>query len=264
MSAEKVRASESTSKKYAVLVKIRAPAGVSIYHPLATTAAPSYPLPPPTTLAGALAYSYLRTTEFTELVEVEKTRNTYSPTILILDKIAYAAAGAEGWMLTKDIERVYQLIYQRMERWGLLELAYTVGVRGNTYYPNDRLYLLYILKDEELAKHAYGITRIGRKENLVSVEDIIIEELSKVIKSVGSGTFKTYFYLPEEIAVCTNHEIISLPKLTKENFGTTTSPATERYCVSKGLGAVRGELKSSGVLIEIDDFEIPVPRQVMS
>jgi len=262
MRTEKLRALKSTGEKYAVLVKTRAPAGVSVYYPLTTTAAPSYPLPPPTTLAGALAYPYIRTGKSIELIE--EAGETCSSTILILDKIVYAAAGAEGWMPAKDVERIYQLIYQKKERWSSLELAYTVGVRGNIYYLDDKLYLLYILINKELANYAYGITRIGRKENLVSVEDVTVEELSKVIKSIGSGTFETYFYLPEEIAICTNHEIISLPKLTKENFCRTTFPITERHCVSKGLGAVRGELKRAGVLIRIEDFEIPIPRQVVS
>lgn len=188
----------------------------------------------------------------------------YSSTTLILDKMLYAAAGAEGWIPARDAERIYQLIYQRRERWNSLELAYTIGIRGNTYYVNDKLYLLYILADRELADYAYGIIRIGRKENLVSVEEIIVEELDKTIKSVGKGAFETYFYLPEEVAVCTNHEIISLPKLTKENFTKTMSPVTDKYCVSRGIGPIKGNLKSTGALIKVEDFEIPIPRQLTS
>ncbi|MEM0297601.1 MAG: type I-A CRISPR-associated protein Cas5a [Zestosphaera sp.] len=262
MSVEKVRETGNASRKYVVLVKARAPAGVSVYYPLVTTTAPIYPLPPPTTLVGALAYPYVRTEKSVELME--EGGEAYSPAVLILNKVLYVAAGAEGWMPTRDVERVYQLIYQKRTRWNMLGLAYTIGVRGNIYYLNDRLYLLYILTDVGLAKYAYGITRVGRKENLVSVEDVLIEELSKVVKSVGSGTFETYFYLPEEIAVCTNHEIVSLPKLTKENFGRTTSLNTDKYCVSKGLRTVVGELKSTGALIRIDDLEIPVPRQIIN
>ncbi|MEM1622675.1 MAG: type I-A CRISPR-associated protein Cas5a [Sulfolobales archaeon] len=247
--------------RYVVLVKVRAPAGVSVYHPLATTTAPCYPLPPPTTLAGALAYAYLRGKRSTELFEEEG--NLYSPAVLVLSEIAYAAAGAEGWTLTRDSERVYQLVYQKKQRWGSLELAYTVGVRGNAYYLDDRLYIVYILANKKLIEYAYGIVRIGRKESLVSVDGVTVESLGRVVKSVGSGTFETYFYLPEEIAVCTNHEVISMPKLVKENFRRTTSPLMERYCVSKGLGTIRGELKGTGALIRIEDFDIPVPKQVL-
>lgn len=262
MNKEKVMAPESSSEKYSVLVKVRASTGISVYYPLATTTAPSYPLPPPTTLAGALAYSYLRTVRSTELVE--EASEVYSPTVLVLDEIAYTAAGAEGWALTRDTERVYQLIYQKKPRWSSLELAYTVGSRGTAYYLNDKLYILYILTNKKLVEYAYGITRIGRKENLVSVEDIAVEELSRTVKSVGSGTFESYFYLPEEIAICTNHEIISLPELAKENFKRTVSSITDRYCVSRGLGAIRGQLKSAGALIRMEDFDIPIPRQVVS
>lgn len=262
MNKENPKNSEKTSKKYVALAKVRAPTGISIYYPLTTTSAPNYPLPPPTTLVGALAYPYLRTKIFVELVE--DSENVYSPAILILDKVIYATAGAEGWTVSKDAERVYQLIYQRKDRWKSLEYAYSVGVRGSVYYLHDKLYLLYILTDKELTNYIYGITRIGRKESLVSIEDVIVEELEKTIKAVGSGTFETYFYLPEEIATCVNSEIIALPKLTKENLGRATSPIVERYHLSKGLGPIRGNLKSSGALLEVDGFEIPVPKHLVS
>ncbi len=248
----------NTNEKYVVLLKVRTPAGISVYHPLATTTAPSYPLPPPTTLVGALAYPYLRITSSKEIIE--DSEDSYSPTMLILDKVLYATAGAEGWVPTRDVERVYQLVYQRKDRWDSVDLAYTIGVRGITHYPDNKLYVLYILKDRELAKYAYGIIRIGRKESLVSIEDAVVKELHETLKAVGKGTFETYFYLPEEIAICTNHEIVTFPKLIKENFSRTISPLTEKYCVSKGLGAIRGELKSSGALIKVEDFEIPIPK----
>ncbi len=244
--------------KYAVLVKLRTPAGVSIYYPLATTTAPHYPLPPPTTVAGAIAYSYLRLRESSELAE-----NNYSPTVKILDKLKYASAGAEGWTRSREVERIYQLPYQRKERWDELALAYTIGVRGSSHYANDTLYLFYVTTESSLPKYAYGITRVGRKENLVSVDAVYYEDLNKTIKAIGKGVFETYFYFPKEIAVSANAEVISMPKLSKENFGRTTTPLLEDYYLSNGLEPIRGELKSSGALVRIEDHEIPVPRTIL-
>jgi CRISPR-associated protein Cas5a/b/c len=241
--------------KYAVLVKLRAPTGVSVYYPLATITAPHYPLPPPTTIAGALAYSYLRIRESSELVE-----NNYSPTVKILDKLKYVSAGAEGWTRSREVERIYQLFYQKKKRWNEIALAYTIGVRGNSYYANDTLYLFYVTTDNSLVKYAYGITRVGRKESLVSVDAVYYEDLSKTIKAIGKGAFETYFYFPKEIAVSANAEVISMPKLARENFGRTTTPLLEDYYISNGLEPIRGELKSAGALIRIEDYEIPIPR----
>ncbi|MEM0368802.1 MAG: type I-A CRISPR-associated protein Cas5a [Desulfurococcaceae archaeon] len=250
---------QGDGRRFAVLIKIKAPAGVSVYYPLATTSAPSYPLPPPTTLAGALAYSYLRVKQFTEFVD-----EGFSPVVRVLDKILYATAGAEGWMPSRDTERIYQLIYQRKERWNNLELAYTVGVRGNMYYVNDELYLFYVLTDEKLAKHAHGIIRMGRKENLVSVEEVVIEELEKVAQPKDVRDFTTYFYFPEEVAVCADCDILEMPKLSKGNFKSgVVVPVMGRYCISRVFGAVRGKLKSNGAIVKISGLEIPLPEQVV-
>ena len=250
------------TERYVVLVKVRAPFGISVYYPLVSTTAPTYPLPPPTTLVGALAYPYLRETL---AEEYDETKN-YSSAVKILNDVLYAAAGAEGWMMSRDAERIYQLIYQREGRWEgpkSLELAFTVGVRGNVYYVNDMLYILYVIRNEELAKYAYGITRIGRKESMVCVEDLVVEKLHNTIKPVR-GAFKTYFYFPDEVAVCKNAEVLMLPKLVKENFGRTVKPVMEKYCVSRGLEGILGELKTAGVLIEVGGLQVPIPKYLVS
>lgn len=247
--------------RYAVLVKLKVPYGISVYYPQATTTAPAYPLPPPTTLVGALAYPYLRKISNSE-VELVGGR-PYSPARKLLGKVLYASAGAEGYSVSRDVERVFQAIYLRREYWGRAEMLYTIGVRGVIYYLDDNLYLLYVVSDRSLADYAYGIVRLGRKESIVTVEDVIIEKIEDVVKAVGRGSFKTIFYYPIRVATgCQEGAyIVHMPKLSEVNFTSTKLPETEEYCVPRGV--VASELREGGALVSIGELDIPVPREVV-
>ncbi len=250
--------------KYVVLVKLRAPGGVAVYYPQATTTAPIYPLPSPTTLLGALAYPYLRKNSGIEAVNIGG--KLYSPAVKILEKVSYVAAGSEGYLPSREVERVHQVIYMRKQHWEKLDLYYSIGVRGNAHYLDDNLYLLYIVDDKGLADYAYGIVRVGRKEGLVVVDEVIVEEVNKTVKSIGKGIFRTLFYFPTKIAICPEGNALRMPMpiLIKENFSEEAlAPVTEEYCIPR-LGEVVSELKSPGALISVGGYNIPVPKEVVS
>lgn len=248
--------------RYAVLVKLKVPYGISVYYPQATTTAPAYPLPPPTTLIGALAYPYLRKTADSE-VEIVGGK-PYSLARRLLNKVLYTSAGSEGYSMSRDVERVLQAIYLRKDYWGRAEMLYTIGVRGVTYYLDDNLYILYIVSDRSLADYAYGIVRLGRKESMVTVEDVVVERVEDVVKAVGRGSFKTIFYYLTKVATGCQEErayIIHMPKLSETNFTSTRLPETEEYCVPRGV--VASELREGGALVSIDGLDIPIPREVV-
>jgi len=248
--------------KYAVLVKLKVPYGISVYYPQASITAPTYPLPPPTTLVGALAYPYLRKSTNSE-VEVIGSK-LYSPARRLLNSVLYASAGAEGYFRFRDIERLFQTIYMRKEHWDKPEMFYTVGVRGVTYYLDENLYVLYIVSNPSLLNYVYGIVRLGRKESIVVVEDITAKELKDVVKAVDRGGFITSFYFPTRIAAyCPEGiaHVMPMPKLSEVNFTSTRSPETEEYCVP--YKEIYSELKVGGAIISIDGFEIPIPKEVV-
>jgi len=248
--------------RYAVLVKLKAPYGISVYQPQASTTAPTYPLPPPTTLVGALAYPYLRKSTNSE-VEVIGGK-LCSPAGRLLNKVLYASAGAEGYFRSRDIERIFQVIYMRREHWDKTEMFYTVGARGVTHYLDDDLYVFYIVSDSSLLDYIYGIVRLGRKESIVVVEDVTIEELEDVVKAVDKGGFTTSFYFPIKIvAYCPEGvaHVMSMPKLSEVNFTSTKLPETEEYCIP--YKEIYSELKEGGAIISISKFEIPVPKEVI-
>jgi CRISPR-associated protein Cas5a/b/c len=247
---------------YAVLVKLKAPYGISVYQPQASTTAPTYTLPPPTTLIGALAYPYLRKSINLE-VEVVGGK-LYSPARRLLNKVIYASAGAGGYFRSRDIERIFQVIYMRKKHWDKSEMFYSVGVRGVTYYLNEDIYGLYIISDPSLLNYVYGIVRLGRKESIVIVEDVIIEKLENVVRAVDKGSFTTFFYFPTRVAAyCPegNAYTLRMPKLSEVNFTSTKLPETEEYCIP--YREIQSELKEGGALISIDGFDIPIPKEVI-
>lgn len=244
---------------YVALAEVEVFSTISIFLPLASTSAPVYPLPPPTTLVGALAYAYLRSRDADEYGDGS------SPAVKLLKHIIYATAGAEGYQTVREVERIYQAIYQRKERWSeeYMDYWYTIGVRGAISYLDNKLYILYISKDLEVLKHVYGIVRIGRKEGHVAVRKVVIDATKNLVKSIGRGVFRTAFYTPKSIAYCTESTsiVLSLPKLTQSNFMQSTTPHLEEYFVPRESGAMECELRNNGVMLSIKGLDIAVPRE---
>lgn len=248
---------------YLALVELEVFSGLSVFLPLTSTSAPVYPLPPPTTLVGALAYPYLRLSNTQE--HIQESEVTYSPAIKLLDNILYASAGALGYIVTRDVERLYQAIYQRRERWSekYKELWYTIGIRGVVNYLNNKLYILYISNKEDILYYTHGITRIGRKEGHVSVTRVVIKQLDEVIKSTKEGeVFETIFYTPTKLAVCdpTTSITMFMPKLTRTNFTYTLKADLDEYYIPKNIVPARCVLLRDGALVNVDGFEVAIPK----
>ena len=241
---------------YLAFVELDVFSGISVFAPLASTSAPVYPLPPPTTLVGALAYPLLRS-KYSREVDGE-----YSTAHRLLNNVVYATAGAKGYSVSRDVERIYQAIYQRKERWEKLEykdLWYGIGVRGVATYLDDKLYVVYISRDELVLKYVYGITRVGRKESHVAPRRIIIGKVEDFIKYVNS--FETIFYVPTRIAECEDTLTIAMPRLSRHNFEKTTQPELEDFYVPRGLGSMQCNVKDGeGLVLEIDGFTLAVPK----
>ncbi|MBP1449586.1 MAG: type I-A CRISPR-associated protein Cas5 [Thermoproteus sp.] len=238
---------------YGVLVNVISPFPISVYYPLAALSAPAYPLPPPTTLVGALAYPYhIR----------HRRRNESGPEspaaeLLKSGKVLYASAGAEGYIQTKQVERVFQAPYLEEKYRKEPETLFSVGARGGVNYANDALHLFYVVKDRELADLAWGITRIGRKEGLVAVGDVIMEEM----RCREERSAVTLFYTPKRLAVC-DGGAVSMPKLIPENFSERPSPEVEEFWIPQSVGAMSCALLRDARLAEMGGFKIIVPREV--
>ncbi|MEM1639447.1 MAG: type I-A CRISPR-associated protein Cas5a [Desulfurococcaceae archaeon] len=246
---------------YVAFVELDVFSGLSVFYPYTSTSAPTYPLPPPTTLLGAVAYPYMRQYHVEDIEDA-------SAAVKLLNEIIYATAGCEGYVITRDVERVYQAIYQRKERWKeeFKDLWYTIAVRGVVRYLDDKLYAVYLSKNPDVLEYAYGITRIGRKEGVVVVKSVTISELNDVLVHGGYNTsFETIFYTPSSIVECEDATAVKIRmhKLAEANFKHTTKLEVEEYYVPRGFTKMKCRLLSNGALISVKDLYIAIPKQVM-
>jgi CRISPR-associated protein Cas5a/b/c len=256
-----------TKELYAVLAKTSAFGSLATFVPYSTASANTYPLPPPTTLVGALAYAHLRSRN--DFRELASDWSSLASELIKSRAVLYAVAGAdEPFTVVQTTERVYQHIYLRAEHRKRMDMAYTVGVRSSTVLKS--FYMFFIVSDSELAKYCYAITRVGRKESLVAVESVEVTPLSKAI--TDSRGCETYFYFPlsiaEEYGPPDMWIQIDMPTLVQENFA-KRGVVTEKFVVPKPFTLTRAtvRLNESGVVLKVRSgdkvFEIPVPRSIV-
>ncbi|MEL9941019.1 MAG: type I-A CRISPR-associated protein Cas5a [Ignisphaera sp.] len=254
---------------YAVLAEISTYGTISTYTPLASISAETYLLPPPTTIVGALHYAYKRASnDFKELKDAG-----YSPATELVEgkRVLYAAAGiAKPVTVSKTIEKLYQHIYMRKQHWSRTQMAYTIGVRPVAIV--DKLYIFLIVNGEDLAKYCYAITRLGRKESLVAVDNVISVPVEKALTS--ERFCETGFYFPHKIAKEYSPKglwvEVDMPALHRDNY-LKKSIVLERYVMPAPYSDVKAtvHLNENGVVLSIRSadgkaIKIPVPKEVVA
>jgi len=186
----------------------------------------SFPLPPPTTLLGALTSGlvkegFLRDLRgrklfgemFTISVRVGRKEITdfRSPASLLDDTlIAASAALSDGRyaFMMEDVNKYVTLLFQEKIKGRRYLPKYRGGAIycGKVYYPSgpiDMAYLFDLAKLENvidgdpahaLEVAAWDISRIGSKESLATVKRVSCVELNE--SDVGRGVVETMFYFP--------------------------------------------------------------------
>ena len=265
------------TERYVVLVEITPHSPISVFSPLSSVAAESFLLPPPTTLVGALAFACFRSQGDTREAETReegarKEEQRISPTVKLLGKVHYAAAGVLGGYITfKTIERLYQHPYLRPEYYKRADMTYTIAPRAAALY--NRLCLLYVVEDKSLAQFAYGITRIGRKEGLVSVDNVVCENVKEA--TTPSRVCSTTFYFPKHLSLSVGGDYViqRMPVPSRRNFEKQAEGIadieSEEFVVPTppALGALSVELSEEGVALRLKAssgiVEVPVPKSVI-
>jgi len=253
---------------YAVLADVSTYGTVSIYTPYASISANTYLLPPPTTIVGALSYAYSRSlNSFRELTE-----DGYSPAIELIErkKVLYTAAGmVKPITVSRSIEKLYQHIYLKKPHWRKPEMAYTIGVRPVATV--DRLQILLIISDKDLLRYCYGIARLGRKESLVAIDDVVSVPLREALAKIEYC--ETGFYFPLSIAVDYSPRDlwmeVDIPILNRDNYAKRTA-ILERYVLPKPFSDAKAtvHLNKDGAALKIrkrdgEIVEVPVPRHAL-
>ncbi len=186
-----------------LLVKIFFSWGHMVRPPFVSGGGGSLPYPPPTTLIGALTAPYMKLNKPIELTV--NGREPYSPSIELLGKaVYYAVLGYKDAYASQVIDLSKQFIYAYLRKEHKKNKRFwsaAIGF-GKTYSPGEA-YIAYIVsrdKAYEFSKIAWGITRIGSKEGLVSVKNVVLLEKPEILTSYS--VVNTIFPTPKNIAEC--------------------------------------------------------------
>lgn len=190
-----------------VLVKTKVFWGYSIKHPTQTAAQDSTPLPPPTTVLGALASPYAKYKKLPEASRIGTRVYSTAVELLLNGVIKYCTSGITDPLAVKysDVARNIMLIYQRHK---VKDYHFAVQAMGKVYAPllgdelKSKLLLAYVVNDEYvelITKLAWGITSVGSKEGLVSVDDVTVHDL-KIVEH--KKVVETPFITPTNVAEC--------------------------------------------------------------
>ncbi len=168
----------------AVVVDVELHWGFSSKIPLATAAQPTFKLPPPTTLLGALAYAINYGGP-----EVEISGNVLkSPAARLFNYIPWITLRTiypdnPGLLVeTLDVNRISLVLGIRAENIAKNPARYFWGVQphGKIVFPCMEIEVVYLVKNdrvEEIARAAWGIVRIGTRESLASVKGVEVRDL---------------------------------------------------------------------------------------
>ena len=186
----------------AVIADIEVHWGYSVREPLYTAAQPSYKLPPPTTMIGALAYPYSKMKNVPECIIRES--SLFSSTISVSNFIRWVTVrnplGPLGPIVTNDISRLSLVLGVRREHvypgsrylWG-------VQLVGKVYAPSTTLRTIYLVEDEyvrDFIEAVYSIVRIGSRESLANTKNVIVSEVNET----KLRPIPTLYYFPLRLA----------------------------------------------------------------
>jgi len=221
----------SLKNYFAILVDIDLPT-LSVLPPYVLSTQ-SQPAPSPTTLIGALMSAVRRHRDgvLDESAPIEEVvREAFEEGVL------YALFWVPPYATTFSLERVFTMAYQKpnrakwlseeyitkclgdllaIENTGKAEVAsgecrelytnavslmWSVAPRGLVTYASTA-HILYITSNRDLARWAWLITRVGRKEDVAFVRNVSVFGLaSLVISPSGGGPYTTRFYIPSRLA----------------------------------------------------------------
>lgn len=210
--------------KSLLLVEIVFSWGFMVHSPHASGSKHALPYPPPSTLIGALANPYARSKRNAEILLIND--KFYNPAFqLIPDIVSYSALGyIDGYaVIHEDPNRSVIYPYMRPENREEEKNWFAVYSVGKTFV-QGRAVIAYIVDKnhvDELSRIAWGIHRIGSKEGIVAVKDVITIKEPEVM---DLHVVETLFPAPVSITECIDRsrcEEIEFWKTDKKLYGPT-------------------------------------------
>ncbi|MEX2725508.1 MAG: type I-A CRISPR-associated protein Cas5a [Candidatus Freyarchaeota archaeon] len=180
------------------------------------------PLPPPTTLIGALAYPLVKKGVLKlngqqirgEIIKLEK-KNILSPAVILEKYVICASAYLDNIaIIWEDLSKYNTILFHETTQSEEDEILaggrrYTMKYRsgalpvGKVFYPGGVLTVAFLIDKSmgevvkgnfknELVKAAWEMTRIGSRESIISVTDVRLYEA----KPLKEKKVKTKYYFP--------------------------------------------------------------------
>ena len=241
--------------------------GFSIRVPLQSAAGKSYPVPPPSTIIGALAKPYC-----VNNIGYSVNRDTSCTIDFIKHKILTGEVKWITYGLIKgaavpysDISRELRSPYKQSSKRSISD-AFGVAAFGKTYSPSSEFIIIIILGDSAVdsdwVKLSWQITSIGSKESLITITNVGINAVNESVSEFKRVV--TYFptlcikstqglYGIEEVELT----IFNKYNLTSSlNTLTQALPYSELFIVPKQYLIYGGSIRISKSLIKCDVYNI--------
>jgi len=239
--------------------------GFSIRNPLASAASESYPVPPPTTIIGALGRVYCNEMGYAvkggvsctrDFIENEVSRDVRWVTYSLVDG---------GSMLYADIVRELRITYRQSkyrdpQKEFEPQESFGVAAFGKSYAANARFRIFLVLtngaNEDKWVKLGWQIVNLGSKESIVSVINVKVKDL---VRELGTS-IKTAAYFPRDCLSSDPSvlrglaEVIELPISNQYNL--TNKPKlvfkTKAFIVPKIFVVYGGFIKLSKNDLSVD------------
>ncbi|MCS7110116.1 MAG: type I-A CRISPR-associated protein Cas5a [Candidatus Caldarchaeum sp.] len=200
---------------FSVLLRVTFAWGFSVKVPKEAKSQAAFSLPPPTTIIGAVTRGLAVEEHRGEIVEKDGKLISAAAEFLEIFKSASAfvdvrAIQSKEAALGKYSEdpiryQIHQ--FQKPDRRKSPDHRYNIIQAGKIYSPSMSL-VLGLIGDEKNAekklgfdwrrkieKACYGVTYVGAKESIVSVEDVVVDASPRRL----TGDFRTRFYHPRHV-----------------------------------------------------------------
>ena len=252
--------------------------GYSVKKPLYTATQPSFKIPPPTALLGALAYSASVIEEdYREIVKIGD--DLGSKVLKYLDVcpwVTYRLLDHEFRHVdtrvlaeTKDIVRIIQSLGVRTEHIRVgSAMLWGIATYGKVFMPGSFIEALFVARKEGLERYVWGLTRLGTRESIISVNNVELIDFEVVDKA---DEVETPYIFPRSLAtqVEGEYDVVELPKPQLEWFifklGKVPSELIEHFIVPvKGAVKVRPSNKAYIIkLRKLKETYVLIPKYVI-
>ncbi|HID05376.1 MAG TPA: type I-A CRISPR-associated protein Cas5 [Aigarchaeota archaeon] len=234
----------------------------SVSYPGQTGAPTPVPLPPPTTLVGALSASIARVRREPETSI--KGGSLSSRAVELLDAVKYATLGVRDRHAIpfQDLSRFLMAPYQQRAYLHFSALAF-----GRVSAMLLRFSVLYFVdsgRSEDLAKMAWGILTLGNKESLVSVDEVEVLP----VEVVDADEAETIYYAPARLAdPLRSCKTTYMWPLTPEAYKAKGAKPEEWLIPINPLGFIGGSMrirrKKEGAFAQVGGDLVLIPRNIL-